>query len=213
MSLLRSARRSLGGAPGNAAVYRRQFVFTVHQVLAQGFARLRDEKLAGKEETAITGLVVEQMRALLASRSCPKGAEHFAVHDDRPESTDGIEGKQRARVDIVVERTGRGPRPQFHFEAKRLNRSDSTSEYVGADGMGCFLSGKYAKNEPDGGMLGYVQEDTPSSWASKLVAKLAKTGITWEPASLHVLIPYSYRSSHVRAGQPFELFHVLLACG
>lgn len=213
MSLRRAGRGSLGGYPGDAEAYRRRFVVMVHCVLATGFQRLVAARLAKKEETAITGLLVEQMRSLVAGRDCPRGAQHFSVHDDRPEGTDGLEGKRRPRIDIVVERTGTGPRPQFHFEAKRLNRSDSVAEYVGEEGMGCFLSGKYAKGEPDAGMLGYVQEGTPETWSQRLREKLAVESVAWVQHSLHVSLPHSYRSSHTRDGQPFELFHVLLVCG
>jgi hypothetical protein len=184
----------------------------VHHVLATGFQRLVAATLAKKEETAITGLLVEQMRAFVASRDCPRGAQHFSVHDDRPEGTNGLEGKRRPRIDIVVERTGMGTRPKFHFEAKRLDRSDSVAEYVGEDGMGCFLSGKYAKGEPDAGMLGYVQQGTPETWAQRLREKLATESVAWAQHSLHVSLPHSYRSSHTRDGQPFGLFHVLLVC-
>lgn len=210
MSLRRATPRSLGKRPGNAAVYRRRFVKTVHCVLAGGFRRLVAATLAEKEETAITGVLVDEMRALLERRDCPKGAEHFSVHDDRPESGDGVEGSSRPRIDIIVERTGQGPRPRFHFEAKRLNRSDSVAKYIGNEGMECFLSGKYANHDPDAGMLGYVQRDTPETWATRLSTKLSGAG--WALHSLHASLPHSYRSNHTRGGRPFELFHVLLLC-
>lgn len=210
MSLRTVARRSLGGRPGETAVYRRCFVKTVHRVLAAGYRRLDVVKLAKKEETAITGLLVDKMRALVESRACPRGAQHFAIHDDQPHSG-ALEGRYRPRIDIVVQRTGVGRQPRFHFEAKRLYATDSVSEYVGEDGMGCFLSGRYAKEAPDAGMLGYVQKDTPEVWATKLEKKLgARAG--WTQHSLDVALPYSYRSSHVRQRKPFELFHVLLVC-
>jgi hypothetical protein len=211
MSLRRARPPSLGGRPGGAAAYRRRFVKTVHRVLAEGHRRLvATTTLVQKEETAITGLLVDEIVALLESRDCPQGAEHFAVHDDRPESGDDVEGRRRPRIDIVVERTGRGPRPRFHFEAKRLNRSGSVAEYVGERGMGCFLSGKYAKDEPDAGMLGYVQRDTPEDWAARLATKLARVG--WAQHSLDASLLHSYRSSHTRYGRPFEIFHMLLVC-
>lgn len=183
----------------------------VHRVLAVGFRRLvAATRLLAKEETAITGLLVDQMRALVQGRDCPKGAEHFAIHDDRPESGEAVEGRRRPRIDIVVERTGKGRWPQFHVEAKRLNRPDSVAEYIGNDGVGCFLSGKYAKDEPDAGMLGYIQQGTPQTWATRLGTKLATMGWTEHP--LDVSLPHSYVSSHMRNGRKFELFHVLLVC-
>jgi hypothetical protein len=180
-------------------------------VLAAGFAKLDAKALAAKEETAITGLLVDQMRSILESRQCPRGCQHLAVHDDRPESSVGVEGKRRPRVDIFVERTGLGPRPRFHFEAKRLNGSDSVAAYLGDDGLGCFLSGKYAKNDPDAGMVGYVQLNEPTDWAKKLSERLASNG--WAPlvalASTH---PHTFQSKHNRGTQSLEIIHVLLRC-
>jgi hypothetical protein len=212
MSLERARRRRLGQRPGNASAYRQRFIATVHHVLGTAFLRLRAATLADKEETAITGLLVEQMRALVESRACPAGAQHFAIHDDQPQSGGGVEGKSRPRIDIVVERSGPGRRPRFHFEAKRLHRGDSVAEYIGDEGMKCFLSGKYAKDEPDAGMLGYVQHDTPGAWATRLETKLAAASVDWARHSLSASLPHTYRSSHARNGQPFALFHVLLVC-
>src|SRR3979411_632392 len=42
------------------------------------------------------------------------------------------------------------------------------SRYLGAKGLGCFLSGSYAGTEQRGGMLGYVQSDDEQTWAAKI---------------------------------------------
>lgn len=212
MGCQRARRRSLGGRPADAAAYRRKFVATVHRVLACAFRHLVPATLAGKEETDITGVLVEQMRNVVQSRTCPAGAMNFSIHDDQPVSGSGVEGKRRPRIDIVVERTGRGPRPLFHFEAKRLHRSDSVAAYMGDEGMECFLSGKYAPTEPDAGMLGYVQQDTPQTWTTRLRKGLEARGMNLSPHPADPALPYTYRSSHLRSGRPFELFHVLLVC-
>ena len=44
-------------------------------------------------------------------------------------------------------------------EVKRLGKGNPVSRYLGAKGLGCFLSGSYAGTEQRGGMLGYVQSD------------------------------------------------------
>jgi hypothetical protein len=86
------------------------------------------------------------------------------------------------------------------------------TDYVGDEGMGCFISSKYAKDDPDAGMLGYVQQDTPEAWAARLCVKLGTDGVELQQHTLHASLPHSYRSSHTRAGRQFELFHVLLVC-
>ena len=212
MGCQRVRRRSLGGRPADAAAYRRKFVATVHRVLALASRRLAPATLAQREETDITGVLVEEMRTVVQNRSCPTGATNFSIHDDQPVSGTGVEGKRRPRIDIVVERTGLGPRPLFHFEAKRLHRSDSVAAYMGAEGMECFLSGKYAQTEPDAGMLGYVQQDTPKTWTTRLAESFAARGMQLDPHPSDPALPYTYRSSHLRGGRPFELFHVLLVC-
>lgn len=199
----------LGGRPGNAAVYRHRFVRTVHDVLAAGYSLLRPADLAASAEPAITGLLVECMRRVLESRACPPGAEHFAIHDDPPQAFAGTEGNRRPRVDIVVERAEPGRRPRFHFEAKRLVSRDSTNDYVGGRGMGRFLSGRYASDEASAGMLGYVQVESPETWASRLGAAI---GSSWTRHEIDARLRDTFRSHHLRAGQPFELFHVLLVC-
>jgi hypothetical protein len=221
MSLRRAWRRGLGQHPGNAAAYRRHFVTTVHRIVAAGFQRLHLATLATKEETEITGLLVGQMREVVESRESPEEWRLFAIHDDRPEGGDGVEGKCRPRIDVFAERTWDRPRPRFCFEAKRLNHSGSAAAYVGDEGLGRFLSGKYAKNDSDAGMLGYVQIGTPGDWAAKIERKLDQeraahgldaTGQVWHPESLVPSLTHSYTTTHTRNGHPFQVFHVLLAC-
>ena len=74
-------------------------------------------------------------------------------------------GKSRPRVDIEFERVVRGKRPRLRFEAKRLNSATghTVAKYLGEEGLGCFLSGKYPMMHAEAGMLGYVQgEDEPT---------------------------------------------------
>jgi hypothetical protein len=85
----------------------------------------------------------------------------------------GCYGKNRPRIDIEFVRTGRGVRPRFHVEAKRLYRSDSVNEYFGSSGLRMFLDGKYAGSWPSAGMLGYVQSDTCAVWLRRLACGFA----------------------------------------
>ena len=82
-----------------------------------------------------------------------------------PESseTNPETGKEIGRIDI---RFLHGYREDvyFAFECKRLRvpyksgiRSNA-SEYVGVDGMMCFITGKYGKALVSGGMIGYVMD-------------------------------------------------------
>lgn len=44
------------------------------------------------------------------------------------------------------------PRPRFCFEAKCLNRIAGVAEYLGPDGLGQFITGSYAANDPQADM-------------------------------------------------------------
>jgi len=99
--------------------------------------------------------------------------EHMEVLDDSPQALAGRFGKKRPRIDIEFVRTGRGIRPRFHVEAKRLYRSDSVNEYFGPRWLQMFISGEYAAGWSSAGMLGYVQSDTCAVWLRRLAAGLA----------------------------------------
>ena len=109
----------------------------------------------------------------------------------------------------------------MRFEAKRLRHKRSTSAYFGKDGIQCFLDGRYARNDPIAGMLGYVQTGSPESWASSIRHAIDKAAASLylrmlvdehgEP--LPVDLPYAYRSCHDRpaVGHPINIFHTFLA--
>jgi hypothetical protein len=82
----------------------------------------------------------------------------------RPKLADADSDSEAGEVDIYVDSFSRHPDAYFVFECKRLNvmyesgiRSDA-AKYVGATGMGCFVSGQYPATCDCGGMLGYVMD-------------------------------------------------------
>ena len=84
----------------------------------------------------------------------------YSVHDDPPIRTEGRSGKYRLRADIIIKSKSKD-RYQYIFEAKRLHKhTHLTNDYTGPDGIGCFISGKYASRYSEAGMLGYVQSDS-----------------------------------------------------
>jgi hypothetical protein len=70
-------------------------------------------------------------------------------------------GDELGRIDLCLLH-GNDEDIYFAFECKRLNvtfKSGSKSlvpEYVGEDGIGCFITEKYATGQTCGGMIGYV---------------------------------------------------------
>jgi len=151
-------------------------------------------------------------------------ASRYTVHDDRPISTATTEGRDRARIDIEIERTMPGRHPRFQFEAKRLYRSDSVAEYVGNEGLGAFLDNTYSSSSSAAGMLGYVQNSAEKTWAGKIEAKLdvdrAQHEIAIGAASVWELVSLfggaagalSYHSTHARSPMSIDVFHTFLRC-
>jgi hypothetical protein len=204
----------------DAAAYEVAFVIRCHQLIGLGYASLDASAMQHSQETEITGELVDAMNTILWSDACPIAMEHFETKDDPPQSVRGAKGRARPRVDIEIVRTGRGDRRRLHFEAKRLYRGDSVSTYLGPDGLGMFLNGSYAKDDAVGGMLGYVQNETPPAWALKIQQELhrqpATYGLELPPgliaASEMTTLQDSYQSGHARltGKRPIAIFHTLL---
>ncbi len=108
-------------------------------------------------EVPITRRFREELVREKSNRELP-----FSIWPESSE-TDPETGKEIGRIDI---RFLHGYREDvyFAFECKRLRvpyksgiRSNA-SEYVGVDGMMCFITGKYGKALVSGGMIGYVMD-------------------------------------------------------
>jgi len=219
MSIRRSVERFRAQA-GARQVYQRSFVAHVHQLLAAGFSQLEPKTLRDQEEPAITGLLVKAIRHYLEGPAAPQWSIAFAVHDDPPVEYQNRTGRARPRVDIELERAQPGRRPRFQFEAKRLYRGDSINEYLGEDGLLSFLSGKYAAEHEDAGMLGYVQEQPVRDWVARIQQRMkdgadgffldARKG-TWRSRADPEL-EHSYSSLHMRAGRLLLIHHTFLEC-
>ncbi len=150
----------------------------------------------------------------------------YSVHDDPPvhdakgRRRQRREGKYRKRVDIRLDSAETSPRARFRFECKRLGRGYPAGRYLGAKGLGCFLRGDCACQDPRAGMLGYVQSDDESAWAGKIAAKLAAApgqylvhpNSPWRQELIIRELAHTYRSGHGRGrGQsPITIYHTLL---
>jgi len=208
------------GKPGENQVYRQSFVAHVHQLLAAGYSRLDRATLRDQEEPTITGFLVREIQRYLEGPAAPPWAQVFAVRDDPPVEFPGTAGRTRPRVDIEIERVQPGPRPRFQFEAKRLYRKGSIDEYFGKDGLQNFLSGRYAGQHDDAGMLGYVQVQPVQGWIGKIQQRMedrpdellieVQDG-TWRPRADSEL-EHSYSSLHRRPGRPIQIHHTFLEC-
>jgi hypothetical protein len=169
------------------------------------------------EETDITGYICEALEDWFLRN--PKEAAGYFVKDDPPLGKSGRTGKRRPRTDIIIGYAA-GVRPEFFWESKRLHRKKATaSRYTGSGGMGCFISGLYAKNYHEVAMLGYVQTDTLEQWQAEL-----KERVKSEAKDLNLenmensmkvdsAFPLQWVSVHHRdQSGAIRIFHFLLDC-
>jgi hypothetical protein len=143
------------------------------------------------------------------------------VHENPPVNETGLTGKHRPLPDMVIKFAGDRPRLEFACEAKRLKASQfSIGEYVGADGLQCFLRGDYASQCPMAAMIAYVQSDTPAAWADKLIGRFDEdsTGllhITRKLCREPILscLADEWTSEHTRDSRsPIKIYHIFLDC-
>jgi hypothetical protein len=213
--------RSGDSPSGNSSDYRKLFVARVHEVVEQGYRRLNAAEYAAEEEPAITGELANAMTAFLRGTSAPEWADNFSVHDDPPVSDGARRGKRRRRVDIRVDASTPRPGARFSYEAKRLASGHGVSEYLGKEGLGCFLSGDYAREDAEAGMLGYMQSRDAECWSTEIETALRKNKteyeisgtVRWQRSSFPRGPEQVFQSNHTRnaVGRPIEIYHTLLA--
>jgi hypothetical protein len=200
--------------------YRLAFIRHCHRLIALGYARLNAQALCNAEETEITGELVRAMAEVLDDESGPNWTRFFFVADDPPQNVGGRLGRRRLRVDIEFIESRIAPRNHFRIEAKRLCRSSSVAEYLGPEGLGMFLSGGYASEEDEGGMLGYVQTGTVVDWLDRIGETLRSSeslsvcpGSSFDVVRLGRDLDLIHLSCHGRQTVPrnIHIFHTLLS--
>lgn len=205
--------------PRSRPEYQKSFITRVHQVLSIGYERLDPRALANQEEEDITGELTRAMQTALQDPHSPRWAKNFWAQEEIPVHGQGRLGKRRPRVDIQVMQHGVAKRPRFRFEAKRLHDAPSRRAYLGHDGLGCYLEGRYAPDDAMAGMLGYVQQGTVGYHAASLAQLLQndpkRYGVTehgqWTEVQVVATLS-TYRSGHGRVDplSDIALLHTLL---
>lgn len=219
MPVYKREPRSRGQSEG-AQPYLNSFIKDVHGILAHGFRAMKGKDLTGHDEPAITGVLVRAIRSFLASDGCPPRWQRYHAQDEVPESDDDEvlrRGKQRPRVDIEFRRVSSGEHPVFKVEAKRLRDKDSLSDYLGSEGLGCFLTGRYSRKRDHAGMLGYVERGSLQEWAQRLQRALERhdsiirDGNFWS-RQMELELEHCYLTRHrrVNVGRTVHIYHTLL---
>ncbi len=178
------------------------------------------ENTHDKEEPSITGFLAKAINDRIDAFNRDDWCKYYSVHDNPPVETEGRSGKRRPQADLIIKSTSKGG-PQYVFEAKPLKKSKHpVSRYTGSDGMGCFISGKYASRYDEAGMLGYVQSDWLAEWKDKVKGKInrdaKKLSLTGSQRDKQVIdaFPLEWVSKHNRNSvrRPITIYHILLDC-
>jgi hypothetical protein len=219
-----SLQSNLSGALGtpDRREYAVQFRRHCHELIVAAYSRIRSEEHSESAEDFITQRLKETIQAAQREGALPKWADRYFVTDQAPVSVPNRIGKERPKIDIEIESTECRSRPVYHFEAKRLRIDDShsVSAYLGPAGLGCFLAELYGRAGDEGGMLGYVQSETPEHWAGTIQGKvqrdpkenhqLTDDGF-WTAARLIPALNHTYVTRHRRPTLGnITIYHTLL---
>jgi len=189
-----------------------------------GYDRLCPSAYATEEETVISGELAEAIENIIDYPN-EDWMQLYSVYDDPPvnESITATrrKGKWRRRRDIKLTPSNVSPRTRFCFEAKRLGKGNPVPRYLGAKGLGRFLSGSYAETERRGGMLGYVQSDDERTWAANIDKILAVSPESFSLQTkrnhfrlrqISAQLRHTYVSEHRRTtdGKRLQIYHSFL---
>ena len=198
-----------------------------HLLLAWGYADARSKLRAARDEYDLTGLLADAMDKRINNPLTPDRFSLYSVHNERPVSPSSEMGKDRPKLDIQIERCGIRPKHVYTFEAKRMrddakaSASECLAQYLGENGVGRFISGKYERESSEAAMLGCVQAHTPEFWM-RLIEKAFqddpvngrfKIADGFRRCSIIAEIPDEGSTVHRRiSGSRIRLLHILLSC-
>ncbi|MCX7011431.1 MAG: hypothetical protein NTW86_02485 [Candidatus Sumerlaeota bacterium] len=147
----------------------------------------------------------------------------FTVWRESSEPADPVIGRETGRIDIVFLH-GYREGVYFAFECKRLNVrfpsgfSSQAAEYVGIDGMMCFITEKYARGLRHAGMIGYVMDGDVAAALRALTKAIVKKARDLCMSARSCLEPCAIRgddrvkeTTHSLPGRKLTLYHILLS--
>lgn len=214
---------STGALANDWDLYQRAFRIDVHQLLAWGYADSRSRITADDEEEVITTYIAEAIDHRIDDPCTPEKFTRYAIHNAHFVSPGGQTGKRQLKLDLMLEQCGIRPKRHFVFEAKRLKTgSHPIGKYTGDEGLGCFVGGLYAANDPEAAMVGYMQNADAAYWFSELERVFSEDESNGrdlrvaERLRKNVVVPdlpNEWSSDHTRTnGSPIRVFHLFVGC-
>jgi hypothetical protein len=139
----------------------------------------------------------------------------------RPKLASADSDSETGEVDIRIDSFSCRQEAYFVFECKRLNINGKSglatgaSAYVGKEGMGCFISGKYPTTCGCGGMLGYVMDQNVDSAIASINTALSGHKDQLQLCCPHLLQtaaihPDVWQTLHGKEVPVLTLYHLLL---
>jgi hypothetical protein len=160
-----------------------RFIENVHRLLQAGYASLSNKELEHFnrcDEPTITGGLAMRIQQLIDLGKLPGISRSWCVVDNWPEAALHLplqkqpKAKKRKLPDLKFRFGGQRQALYFRFEAKKLASSGDYSELIShEDGLGRFLRRVYGRQDDAGGLLGYVQTESPEIHAERVRKALA----------------------------------------
>jgi hypothetical protein len=193
-----------------------RFIENVHRLLQAGYASLSPKDLAHFnlcDEPTITGGLAMRIQELIDAGNVKGISRAWCVGDNWPEAALHLslqkqpKAKKRKLPDLKFRFGGQRQAFYFRFEAKKLA---GTGDYIDLisheDGLGRFLRRVYGRKDGAGGLLGYVQTESPEIHAERVRTALASdtkkyrvsSGGNWAVATWKDGPKCSFRTLHSR---------------
>lgn len=195
-----------------------RFIERVHCLLQAGYTTMKPQELAQfnfKNEPDITGALAMRIQQLIDDRAVPSISRAWTVVDNWPENKAYLPlskqppAKRRKLPDLKFRYGGQRHVLYFRFEAKKLAGTGDYADLVShEDGLGRFLRRVYGREDIAGGLLGYVQTESPEIHAERVriafvtdpkkyrvIAKGVWTATSWKNGP-----KCSFRVVHSRTG-------------
>jgi len=210
-------------------VYLTELREDAHLLLAWGYADARSKLATARDEYDLTGFLADAMDSRINNPLTPERFALYSVHNERPISPKAELGKDRPKLDIQIERCGLRPKPSYTFEAKRLrddakaSPSGCLAHYLGDDGVGRFVAGKYEGKSIEAAMLGCIQAHKPAFWIRRIAQAFEDDTASgknrfnlvegFQPCSIVLELVDEGSTLHLRPdGSRIRLLHIFIDC-
>jgi hypothetical protein len=157
------------------------FLERAHELLQAGYEALDAEACNVWAEPEISGELASKIEVLLCTRR-QSWMRYWTAVDNWPENEPDRRGfkkrlgKRRKLPDIKLKYAGQRETLYFRFEAKKLAGTGDYADLLSHnDGLGRFLRSVYGREDKAGGLLGYVQTESPEIHAERVGTALVRS--------------------------------------